>query len=475
MLSDDAVSDIHKAALGLLRDSGIRVLLPEARKLFLNAGCVVEEDEQMVRLDPDLVTEALASAPAEFDVVARAPERRITFGGKNVVMVPVAGPPHVTDLESGKRNGTIADFDDFVRLTQHFDVLHTTSPWVEPQDVPLHLRHLQMTRSVLTLSDKVPFVYSRGRGQVTDCFDLIRIALGVDEAGFTQQQHCWTVINTNSPRQLDIPMCLGLIQFAEMNQVAVITPFTLAGAMAPVTLPGALTLQHAEALAGITLSQIVRKGAPVVYGGFTSNVDMRSGAPAFGTPEAVKAAWGSGQLARHIGLPWRSSAVNTSNVADAQAGYETMMNMMGAVLGGANMIIHAAGWLESGLAASFEKFILDVEMVQMFAEMFQPLDVSAAEIGVDAIKSVDPGGHFFGIDHTLDRYEQAFYEPLVFTRQNYGQWTEAGSQTAAQRATPIWKRIVAESEVPPFDDATRQELDEFVERRTAEGGALPES
>ena len=475
VLDDEQVELIDQAALEVLAEDGIRVLLPEARNHFGAAGAAVDEAEQLVRIEPELVAASLATAPAEFDLIPRGPTRRISLGGRNVVMMPVGGPPYATDLDRGKRPGTLEDFEDFVRLTQHFDVIHTNNPTVEPQDVPVELRHLEMMGAMLTLSDKAPFVYSRGRGQVSDCFEMQRIVLGLNEDEFIERPSCFTIINTNSPRQLDVPMCLGLIQFAEMNQVSIITPFTLAGAMAPITLSGALTLQHAEALAGITLAQIVRPGAPVTYGGFTSNVDMRSGAPAFGTPEAVKAALASGQLARHIGLPWRSSAVSTSLVADAQAGYETMMNMMGAVLGGANIIIHAAGWVESGLSASFEKFILDVEMVQMFAEVFQPLGTSEAEVGVDAIRSVEPGGHFFGTDHTLERYDTAFYEPIVFTRQNFGQWTEAGSQTAAERANPIWKRIVAEFEPPLLEDSIRAELDAFVERRTAEGGATPPS
>jgi trimethylamine--corrinoid protein Co-methyltransferase len=234
-------------------------------------------------------------------------------------------------------------------------------------------------------------------------------------------------------------------------------------------------LQHAEALAGITLSQVTRPGAPVVYGAFTSNVDMRSGAPAFGTPEAAKAAFASGQLARHIGLPWRSSGVCTSNTPDAQAGYESMMNMMGAVLGGANFILHTAGWLESGLSASFEKFVLDLEMAQMFAELFTPIDASEQELGIDAIEAVSPGGHFFGSDHTLARYEHAFYEPIVFSRANFGQWVESGSATAAERANKVWKQILSDFEPPPLDDGIRAELDDFIDRRTNEGGAPAES
>ncbi|MBA3361102.1 MAG: trimethylamine methyltransferase family protein [Acidimicrobiia bacterium] len=474
VLSEDEVAGIHQAALRVLADNGMKVLLEDGRRRFAEAGASVDEDF-MVRIDPELVGQAIASAPRQFELVARNPERNVTVGGRSVVLAPVGGPPHAIDLDRGRRAGTLEDFCDLLRLSQSFDVIHVTSQQVEPQDVPVHLRHLETTRSYLTLADKVPFIYSRGKGQVTDAFEMLRIGLGLTEDEFVAHHYCYTVINTNSPRQLDIPMALGLIQFAEMNQLAIVTPFTLAGAMAPVSLAGALVLQHAEALAGITLSQITRPGAPVVYGAFTSNVDMRSGAPAFGTPEAVKAAFASGQLARYIGLPWRSSGVCTSNTPDAQAGYETMMNMMGAALGGANFILHTAGWLESGLSASYEKFILDVEMAQMFAELFSPLDSSPEEMAIEAIATIQPGGHFFGIEHTLERYEKAFYEPVVFGRQNFGQWEEAGSLTAAQRANAVWKQVLADFEPPPLDDWIRQELDDFVGRRSAEGGAPSES
>lgn len=464
---------IHRAALSVLTADGIRVLLPEARRRFAAAGALVDEDEMMVRIAPDLVDDALSTAPSSFDAAPVGRERGVTFGGRNVVMSPVAGPPHATDLRDGRRAGTLEDFENFLRLTQHYDVIHTACPFVEPQDVAIEYRHLEVTRALLTISDKLPFIYARGAEKVADCLEMIRIAHGVDEAEFRAAPRCWTVINTNSPRQLDVPMCLGILQFAEAGQIVLVTPFTLAGAMAPVTVAGALTLQHAEALAGITLAQIAAPGAPVVYGGFTSNVDMRSGSPAFGTPEAVKAAVASGQLARHVGLPWRSSGVCTSNSPDAQAGYETMMNMMGAVLGGANHIVHAAGWLESGLSASFEKFVLDVEMVQMYAEMFQPLPATDDDLAREAISTVAPGGHFFDAPHTLERYASAFYEPIVFSRQNYEQWAENGSPSAAERASEVWRKVVADFEAPPVEDAVRAELDDFVARRTAEGGALP--
>ncbi len=475
LLSADEVAHIHAAALEVLERHGIRVLLPEARAVLREAGALVDEEPELVHFEPGLVEQALASAPTSFELLGRSPERNVTVGGQSVVIVPVSSPPAVSDLDGGKRDGNLADFEDLVRLSQHFDVIHVTGPCVEPQDVPLPFRHLRSGLAYLTLTDKVPYLYARGRGQVADGFEMFRIAYGVDADEFRSAPRCYTVINSNSPRQLDVPMCMGLIDFAAAGQVSIITPFTLAGAMAPVSLAGALTLQHAEALAAVALTQAVRPGAPVVYGAFTSNVDMRSGAPAFGTPEYFKAALAGGQLARHVGLPYRSSAPNASNAPDAQAMYETMMSLFGAVLGGGNVIIHAAGWLEGGLTASKEKFVLDIEVLQMLAETFRPLVVDDAEVGVDVIGETAPGGHFFGGPHTLERYRTAFYEPLVSDWSNYGQWVEAGSRDATQRANETWKRVLAEFEPPVMDEAIAAELNEFVERRIAEGGAPPES
>ncbi|MDH5334354.1 MAG: trimethylamine methyltransferase family protein [Thermoleophilia bacterium] len=475
LLSADEVAHLHASALELLRRHGIRVLLPEARGILREAGALVDDETELVRFEAELVGQAVASAPSSFELIGRSPERTVTLGGRHLATVPVSSPPAVSDLDGGKRDGNLADFRDLVRLTQHFDVMHVCGPCVEPQDVPLPFRHLQSCLAYLTLTDKAPYLYARGRGQVADGFEMFRIGYGVDAETFRDAPRSYTVINSNSPRQLDIPMCMGLIDFAAAGQLSVITPFTLAGAMAPVTLAGALTLQHAEALAGITLTQAVRPGAPVVYGAFTSNVDMKSGSPAFGTPEYFKAALASGQLARHIGLPYRSSAPNASNAVDGQAMYETMTSLYGAVLGGCNLLLHAAGWLEGGLTASKEKFVLDVEVLQMLAESFQPVVVDDTEIGLDAIGETPPGGHFFGGAHTLDRYRTAFYEPLVSDWSNHGQWVEAGSRDATTRANGVWKRVLAEFAPPPLDDGIAAELDEFVARRTTEGGAPPES
>jgi trimethylamine--corrinoid protein Co-methyltransferase len=473
--SEDRLEAIHQTALRVVGELGIRVLNDGARQRFKQAGAHVDESTLTVNIDPALVEQALESAPSEFVLHGATPETDVTLGGDNVAFVCVGGPPHISDLDRGKRNGTLEDTRNIIKLSQHFDVMHLQSPNVEPQDIALPVRHLHTIESQLTLSQKPLFVFSRGTPQVRDGFALTRVARGLDESRFRERACCYTVINTNSPRQLDIPMCQGIMDFAEAGQVSVITPFTLAGAMAPITMSGALVLQHAEALAGITLAQIVRPGAPVVYGSFTSNVDMKSGAPAFGTPEFVQAAFGAGQLARHIRLPWRGSAATASNAPDEQSVYEFMMSAWGSILGGVNMMIHAAGWLEGGLTASMEKYILDIEMLQMFAEIFQPLKSDDPELAFDAIASVEPGGHFFGCEHTMSRYQSAFYQPLVSDWSNYGRWTETGSKTATQRANEIWKRILREFEAPAMDVAVYDELQDYVKRRSDEGGAPPES
>ena len=342
---EDQVERMHEAALGVLESLGMRVLLPEARARYRAAGASVDEASQIVRLDRGLVMEALAKAPPVIDLVARGEDRNVRLGANHVAFLPVAGPPHVGDSDRGKRPGTLADYRDLTRLCQSFDVLHIVGAMVEAQDVAPALRQLDVMEATLTLSDKIPFVWARGAASVADSFAMVRLALGLDEEAFRRRVFCYTVVNTNSPLQLDRPMAQGIMDFAEAGQMVVVTPFTLAGAMAPITIPGALTQAHAEALAGIALAQITRPGAPVVYGSFTSNVDMRSGAPAFGTPEYVKAAFGAGQLARRIGLPWRSSGATASNAPDAQAAYETQMSLWGALMGGCNMLIHGAGWL----------------------------------------------------------------------------------------------------------------------------------
>ncbi|MBX9456503.1 MAG: trimethylamine methyltransferase family protein [Rhizobium sp.] len=471
VFSEDEVAAIHETALRVLEELGIKVLLPDARKVYRDAGAIVDDDTHMVRIGRDIVEAALAAAPRSIKARAGAASRDLTFELGNMMFLAGSGAPNVTDLDRGRRAGSLADFEALTKIVQSFDVLHMQGPYVEAQDVDVKYRHYAVSRTQLTLSDKMPFVYARGTPQSEDAFEMMRLARGVSHDEFRDNAWCYTVINTNSPRQLDIPMAQGIIDFARAGQISVITPFCLAGAMAPITVAGALTLQHAEALAGITLAQSVRPGAPVVYGSFSSNVDMKSGAPAFGTPEHVKATLGAGQLARLTGLPWRSGGGSASNVSDAQAAHETQFALWGSVLAGATLCIHAAGWMEGGLSVSYEKLITDIEALQTVAELFQPTPGDAEAIGYDAIAEVQPGGHFFAAAHTMARYRTAFYQPLVADLSNFGNWTESGSKTATERANGIWKRVV--DDYRPINRAGEigDVLDSFISKRMSEGGA----
>ena len=310
--------------------------------------------------------------------------------------------------------------------------------------------------------------YALGRVRVADAVEMYRIARGLTEDEAIAEPGLVTVVNTNSPLRVDGPMLDGLAEMARWGQAVIVTPFTLSGAMSPATLAGALAQQNAEALGVIAYSQMVRPGAPVVYGGFTSNVDMRTGAPAFGTPEYAKAALAGGQLARRYGLPYRSSNACAANAVDAQAAYESEMSAWAAVMGHASIIKHGLGWMEGGLVASYEKVILDAEILQGLAEFLRPLEVTDETLGLDAIREVGPGGHFFGAAHTLARYETAFYEPLLSDWRNFESWREAGAKTAVERANLLWKKVLAEFVAPPVDVAVADALKDYVERRKRE-------
>ncbi|XDA97415.1 trimethylamine methyltransferase family protein [Sulfitobacter sp. LCG007] len=470
VISDDQVETIHDAALQLLAQVGLRVLSGEARERYRGAGAGIEDD--LVRFPPGMVDELLSTVPSTFRLAARNPERSLVLGGGHCVFASVGGPAYVMDNDRGRRDGTFAEMCDYLRLVQCLNVVHQEGggPF-EPLDLPAHTRHLDIYRAQIGLLDKNWQTQTLGRGRTLDGIEMAAISLGRTPADMALCPTLLGIINTNSPLQLDIPMAEGLITLAEHGQVNVVTPFTLAGAMSPVTIAGALVQQHAEAMAVIALTQIVRPGVPVMYGGFTSNVDMRSGAPAFGTPEYLKAAQASGQLARRIGVPFRSSNVCAANEVDAQAAYESQMALWGALMGGAHLLEHAAGWLHGGLTASFEKLILDAEMLQMMQEYFRPLDVSTETLALDAIGDVGHGGHFFGTEHTMARYETAFYEPLLSNWENHPQWLEHGGVQARERANTVWKQLLREYEQPPLDQAIADELDAYVARRKEAGGA----
>ncbi len=470
VLSADHIAAIHQAALRVLAEIGLAVLDPHARNLFGGAGAKVVD--QTVYLDPAMVMERLATVPQHFTLEARNPARTLRFGGRDCVFASVGGPAYVMDNDKGRRDGTFSEMCDYLKLVQSVNVIHQSggNPF-EPLDLPANTRYLDCYHAQIRLLDKNWQTETLGRVRTMDGIEMAAISMGTTPDGLRDRPMLLGIINTNSPLQLDIPMAEGLITMAEFGQVVVITPFTLAGAMSPVTLAGALVMQHAEAMAGIVLTQIVRPGVPVMYGGFTSNVDMRSGAPAFGTPEYTKAAQASGQLARHIGVPFRSSNVNAANEVDAQAAYESQMALWGSMMGGAHLIEHAAGWLHGGLTASFEKLIVDAEMLQMMQAYFAPIVVDEASLAIEAIREVGHGGHFFGSDHTMSRYENAFYTPLLSNWDNHTSWLNRGSVQSRERANTIWKQLVNDYAQPTLDPAIDEALSAFVCRRKAEGGA----
>ena len=465
VLSQDELQHIHTASLKVLEEIGINFLLEEARDILKAAGADVDKDGTRVRFDRNLILESIAKAPSEFTIHARNPFRNLKIGGRWLAFSTVAGPPNASDLDGGRRSGNFADYCNFIRLAQSINVAHAISGHpVEPLDLHPQTRHLDTARTNLTLTDKVCRCYSLGRDRVLDLLEITRISHSIDWQTLAEQTSVYTVVNVNSPLQYDVPMLWGIIELAKMNQVVVITPFTLAGAMAPITLAGAITQQNAEALAGIAFAQIVNPGAPVMYGGFTSNVDMKTGSPAFGTPEYVKATLIGGQFARLYELPYRSSNVNASNSPDVQATYESQMALWSAVMGHANLIHHALGWLEGGLCASFEKFIIDAEMLQGMVEVLKPVIVNNDTIGIDAMREVGPGGHFFAAAQTMERYETEFYRPILSDWRNFETWFEDGAVDSTTRANRIYKQMLKDYSEPLVDAAVAEELDEFIEK-----------
>ncbi len=473
ILDEAGVDRIHDASIRVLEELGIELWSEEARQLFADAGAIVEGE--VVRVGRDIIDQALQTAPNSVTLTSRNAAKQIELGGNKIAFGLVAGPPAVHDEINGRRQSNMDDYENFIRLAHYFNAIHIIGNQVAaPMELPANNRHLDTYRANLTLSDLSFHCTAIGRGRARDGIEMMAISRGISVDELAESPGVITVINVNSPRRFDEEMANGLMEMSSLGQVVSVTPFTLMGAMTPVTLAAGLTQQNAEALFGITLTQLVKPGAPVVYGSFTSNVDMRSGAPAFGTPEHAKANIASGQLARRYGLPYRSSNSSASNVVDAQAAYETQMSLWGSVLGGTNLIYHAAGWMEGGLQASYEKLVLDVEMLQHMMEFLTPIDLSDEALAFDAMERVPTGGHFFGDPHTLERYETAFYAPMLSDWQNHGAWTESGAENATQRATKIWQTALSDYTEPALDDDRREALDDYVARRKEEiGGGEP--
>ncbi|MAC77809.1 MAG: methyltransferase [Rhodobacteraceae bacterium] len=472
-LPPEGVEAIHNGAMRILEDIGIQFLNEEALGIFREAGCKV--DGQLVRMDRDFVMEMIARAPDRFTITPRNPDRRVEIGGKTMLFGNVSSPPNYWDLELGRKvPGTRAHCANLLRLTQYFNCIHFAGGYpVEPVDIHASVRHLDVLFDKLTLTDKVMHAYSLGPERVEDVMEMVRIAGGLTHEEFDAMPRMYTNINSTSPLKHDYPMIDGCLRLARRGQAIVVSPFTLAGAMAPVTMAGAVAQSIAEALSAIALFQYVAPGVPCVIGTFTSNVDMKSGAPAFGTPEYMRSTQMTGQMARFYGLPLRSSGSCAANVPDGQAVWETSNSLWAAVQSGTHMVYHAAGWLEGGLIASPEKFVMDCEILQQIQRYMEPQvwATTPDDIAIDAIAEVGHNGHFFGVQHTQDRYTTAFYQPFLSDWRNFEAWDVAGAVWTPERAHMLFKEIIASFEEPAMDAAIREELSDFVARRKAEGGA----
>ncbi len=472
LLSTDELESIHLTSLRILEEIGIDFLSPAAREIVREAGGTTLPGSERVHLDRRLVESLVAKAPPSFQLHARNPERSLQVGGGSTFFCCVASPPNCQGLGQPRHPGTLPDFRTFLKLGQQLNIIHAFGGYpVEPSEINARVRHLLCLADLASMTDKVFHAYALGRERILDAIEIVKIVRGIDEERLAREPSFFTVVNSSSPLRYDKPMLEGAIEMARRNQPVAYTPFTLAGAMAPITLAGALAQQNAEVLAGVAFSQMVRPGTPCLYGAYTSNVDMRSGAPAFGTPEYAKTTLISGQLARRYRLPYRASNGNAANGPDAQSVYESAMSLWSAMLAQSNLMMHAAGWLEGGLCSSFEKLVIDAEMLQMIAAFMEPTPITEETLALDAIRDVGPGGHFFGTPHTLARYESAFYVPMLSDWSNYGRWQEGGAQDAFTRAGEIARRLIDSYEPPPLAPDRADALADFVARRTAEGGA----
>ena len=472
-LDEAGIAALHDGAMRILEEIGVAFLNPEALEIFRAAGCRVEGE--LVRMDRDFVMEMVGKAPSSFTLTPRNPDRKLVIGENYILFGNVSSPPNYWDMEIGRKvPGTREQCANLLKLTQYFNCIHFAGGYpVEPVDLHASIRHLDVLFDKLTLTDKVMHAYSLGPERVEDVMEMVRIAGGLSHEEFEATPRMYTNINSTSPLKHDHPMIDGCLRLIRRGQAVIVSPFTLAGAMAPVTMAGAVAQSLAEALCAIALFQYVRPGCPCAIGTFTSNVDMKSGAPAFGTPEYMRATQMTGQMARFYGLPLRSSGVCAANVPDGQAMWETSNSLWAAVQSGTNMVYHAAGWLEGGLIASPEKFIMDCELLQQIQRYLEPATFATGpdEIALEAIREVGQSGHFFGIQHTQDRNTTAFYQPFLSDWKNFEAWQADGAVWTPERAHRMFKEIIASFEPPAMDPAIREELAAFVDRRKAEGGA----
>ena len=466
LLSDEGLSLLEENAETILEEIGIDFREDaEALELFRDAGADI--DGERVRFPRGLARHLLSTAPSRFTQRARNPERSVEIGGRSLVFAPVYGPPFIYDIERGRRYAQLEDFQNLVKLAYMTPAMHHSGGTVcEPVDVPVNKRHLDMVYAHMRYSDK-PFMGSVTHPErAADTVEMARILFGADTVD--SNAVLVSLINANSPMTFDATMLGALKVYARANQATLVTPFILAGAMAPVSVAGTLAQTLAEAMAGMALVQLCRPGAPVIFGSFTSSISMQTGAPTFGTPEATLAIFGLAALARRLGVPFRSGgSLTASKLPDAQAAYESAQTLLPTVLAGTNFVLHGAGWLEGGLASGYEKFVLDADQLGMMQVLAGGYDLSANGQALDAIREVGPGSHFLGCAHTQANFETAFYRSTIADNASYEQWQADGSKDATRRAHALFKTMLAAYEAPPIDPGVDEALKEYVARKKA--------
>jgi trimethylamine---corrinoid protein Co-methyltransferase len=468
ILSADAVAVLDRGWRRIVSEIGIQFAKPEAVELFAKAG--QKTDGEVVYLDPEFVLEQVAKAPRQFGIQARNPANNVHIGGDHMVFGAVYGCPFIREGDV-RRDATMQDFRQLASLSQAFPELDTAGGVIcEPNDAPLDSRHLDMTYALQTLTDKIYMGNVVSGVNAADTIRMTEILFG-GRAVIEETPAVVSLINCNSPLRWDDRMLDALFEYCAAGQPCVITPFLLMGAMSPVTIPAALAQQLAEALSGIALTQLIRPGCPVIFGSFLSNIDMQSGSPSFGTPESALGLLCTGQLARHYGLPFRTGGgLNSSQTADAQSAYEALMTLLPTFLAGTNFVMHAAGWLEGGLVSCYEKFIIDIELLRQLRVEFTPLEITEESLAFGAHEEVGHGGHFLGAAHTMERFRECFYRPLLSSSSNFERWQRLGGKDTAARAGDIWRKKLSEFTPPPLDDGIRAELEDFVLRRRRELG-----
>ncbi|MEM7801802.1 MAG: trimethylamine methyltransferase family protein [Chloroflexota bacterium] len=471
VVDEEGVEKIHQASMRLLKDFGVLIVdFPEAVEVFRQNGAIIEDDNK-VKIDEETLMHFLDMAPSQWTQLARNPERDLPLGGNHTVYAPVYGPPFVADLDRGRRSSTFDDFQELTKLAYMTPEMHIAGGVLcEPNDLDLHTRHLDMLSTLATQSDKsfmgsVVFV-----DNAWDSYDIARIVVG--EERMADNPAVSSTVNASSPMRWDDRMLGAITVYAKTKQAVMFTPFIIAGAMSPSTMAATVAQLNAEALFGICYAQMVNPGAPCIYGSFLANIDMKSGAPCFGTAENNVAMFAGGQMARRYRLPYRSGGNFTaSRIPDAQAGYESSGTMWATVQAGANFILHSAGWLEGGLIAGYEKFIIDAEVCAMIARYARGMTLTEDDFAWDAYEETPTGQHFLGSAHTMRHYQTAFHNHKVFSMDNFEKWESEGREDTYKKANKIWKQMLKAYEPPLLDPAVREELDAFVAKRKAEIGA----